>query len=306
MKIIEQSHEILTEADPYKLIELAGRTCYKSEAKITEDSARGFVHRISKFGHGAMLEFGHACFEVSDEHYFFIQTSGRDKYLNTGSNNKYIVSGNFRAWLEFFANTTIGEMPEPTIQGLHNIGSHLSTEYPELFGFLPTNFSPAKPLLEKDMNHLEKQTHATRTVRFITNRGVTHELVRHRPCSFAQESTRYVKYDGNMEFIRPVWFDKRSEFDRNIETWKSAMLLAEKHYGYLLDGGWRPEQAREVLPNSLKTEIVVKAYIQEWNHIFKLRCAKTAHPQTRELMKPLQTEFQTKEPELFGKLERGV
>ena len=328
MKIIEQSYEILTETDPYKLIELAGRTCYKSESKITEDSAKGFVRRLFKREHDAILEFGYACFEVSDGHYSFIQTSGKDKYLNTDSNNRCIVSGNFRAWLEFFINTTIGEMPEPTTQGLHNIGSYLSTEYPEIFGFLPTNFSPIKPLLEEDMGRFEKQTHATRIVRFITNRGVIYELIRHRPCSFAQESTRYVKYDGNMEFIKPVWcsdqvlgvhtinwvnlFGTRLEGQINPElppaenVWFWNQAIAERDYCNLLDCGWRAEQAREVLPNSLKTEIVVKATTQEWNHIFKLRCAKTAHPQIRALMKPLQTEFQIKEPELFGKLERRV
>jgi thymidylate synthase (FAD) len=136
-------------------------------------------------------------------------------------------------------------------------------------------------------------------VRFITNRGVTHELVRHRLCSFAQESTRYVRYDGRMEFIRPVWFDDLSEFDRNIETWKSAMLSAENHYRYLLEGGWRPEQAREVLPNSLKTEIVVKANIREWRHIFQLRTSRKAHPQMRALMIPLLTELREKIPVVF-------
>jgi len=135
------------------------------------------------------------------------------------------------------------------------------------------------------------------TVRFITNRGVTHELVRHRLCSFAQESTRFVRYDGNMEFIRPAWWDDSSLYTRN--SWEQCMSIAETGYIDLLQSGWRPEQAREVLPNSLKTEIVVKANIREWRHIFQLRCSKKAHPQIRALMLPLLAELKEKTPVVF-------
>ncbi|MCK5604903.1 FAD-dependent thymidylate synthase [Candidatus Pacearchaeota archaeon] len=135
------------------------------------------------------------------------------------------------------------------------------------------------------------------TVRFTTNRGVTHELVRHRICNFAQESTRYVKYDGGMEVIRPVWWENSTLEQRTI--WHVSMERAELAYQNLLNSGWKAQQAREVLPNSLKTEIVVKANIREWRHIFKLRCAKTAHPQMYELMRPLLTELQEKIPVVF-------
>ncbi|MCP4339852.1 MAG: FAD-dependent thymidylate synthase [Desulfobulbaceae bacterium] len=134
-------------------------------------------------------------------------------------------------------------------------------------------------------------------VRFVTNRGVTHELVRHRLCSFAQESTRYVKYDGEMEFILPSWFKHDTSEQEYI--WEAAMQDAEVHYKSLLDLGWRPEQAREVLPNSLKTEIVMKANIREWRHIFTLRTSKAAHPQMRALMLPLLAELQEKIPVVF-------
>jgi thymidylate synthase (FAD) len=137
-------------------------------------------------------------------------------------------------------------------------------------------------------------------VRFITNRGVTHELVRHRLCSFAQESTRYVKYDGQMEFIRPVWIPSNITDDmRAYHTWYFACQTAEERYRQLLKDNWRPEQAREVLPNSLKTEIVVKANIREWRHIFQLRTSKKAHPQMRALMLPLLKELQTCLPVVF-------
>lgn len=138
------------------------------------------------------------------------------------------------------------------------------------------------------------------TVKFITNRGVTHELVRHRLFSFAMESTRYVRYDGKMEFIRPVWWEDSKETQQNV--WLLSMKQAEDAYCILLQSGWRPEQAREVLPNSLKTEIVVKGNFREWVHCLKLRTSKGAHPQIRNLMLPLLEELQEKVPIIFDNI----
>lgn len=160
--------------------------------------------------------------------------------------------------------------------------------------------------------------HGSATVRFITNRGVTHELVRHRVASFGQESTRYVKYDGEMEFIRPVWCEASAEL---LDSWNDisepliigadikflmACLDAEESYRDLITLGWRPEQAREVLPNSLKTEIVVTANYREWRHIMKLRAIGTTgkpHPQMQALMLPLLAELKEKLPALFEDLD---
>lgn len=139
-------------------------------------------------------------------------------------------------------------------------------------------------------------------VKFITNRGVTHELVRHRHCSFAQESTRYVKYSDNMEFILPVWLEKMTKDKKVREAkhiWYLSMIKAEEDYKQLLDLGQTPQQAREVLPNSLKTEIIVKANFREWRHILTLRTSKASHPQMRALMLPLLKELQEKIPILF-------
>lgn len=138
-------------------------------------------------------------------------------------------------------------------------------------------------------------------VRFITNRGVTHELVRHRLCSFAQESTRYVKYDGEMEFIKPVWWSTSTEKQQN--TFINNLVTSEFDYQYLLASGWQPQQAREVLPNALKTEINVKANVREWRHIFKLRCSKKAHPQIRALMLALLVDLRNKIPLVFDDIE---
>ena len=199
MKIIEQSYEILSLPDELlQTIERAGRTCYKSEDKITSDSAKKFVRMLVNRGHHAMTEFGDII------------------------------------------------------------------------------------------------------VKFVTNRGVSHELVRHRLCSFAQESTRYVDYNSDMEFIRPVWM---GDMDDNWFILARTFMAAEKEYRTLRNAGWRPEQAREVLPNALKTEIVVKGNVREWRHIFSLRCSKAAHPQMRSLMISLLEELQGKLPVIFDDIE---
>ena len=195
MKIIDQSWQWVKRPElPLEIIEAAGRTCYKSEDKITDDSAQKFVKMILKRGHESVIE------------------------------------------------------------------------------------------------------HASASVRFITNRGVTHELVRHRLCAFSQESTRYVDYQDEMEFIRPVW-----AVDGNIafNEFLTSCRMAEKQYQFLRNLGWRPEQAREVLPNALKTEIVVTANLREWRHIFRLRTSNAAHPQIRALMRSCLAGFQEAVPVLF-------
>jgi thymidylate synthase (FAD) len=134
--------------------------------------------------------------------------------------------------------------------------------------------------------------HSMASVRFITDRGVTHELVRHRVASFAQESTRYVNYKNkDMEFIKPVWFGENPEAD---EVFLESCRESEAKYKKLIELGWTPEKARTVLDNSIKTEIVVTANYREWRHIFNLRYKGTTgkpHPQMQGLMTPLFDEF---------------
>lgn len=137
------------------------------------------------------------------------------------------------------------------------------------------------------------------TVRFICDRGVSHEIVRHRMASYLQESTRYVNYDNRgMEFIRPPWveLDDPSALD---SAWISAMNHAEMYYNTLIRMGWKPEQARSVLPNSLKTEVVCTMNLGSWHHFFELRTAAGAHPQMRQLARPLLDEFKQKIPVIF-------
>ena len=206
MKIINQSFDILNIEDTessLKLLESYGRTCYKSEAKITEDSAEKFIKMIIDRGHESVLE------------------------------------------------------------------------------------------------------HMFMTVRFVTDRGVSHELVRHRIASFSQESTRYCNYSDNkfgteLTFILPGWLYNMSEISSIYKSWSNSLLTAEKEYFALLNEGLLPQDARVVLPNSLKTEIVMTANFREWRYIFRLRAiSKAAHPQMRDLMIPLYDHCRFHNPIIF-------
>jgi len=134
------------------------------------------------------------------------------------------------------------------------------------------------------------------TIKFITNRGISHELVRHRLCSFAQESTRYVNYKNELTFITPIPYYNKTFY----EAWTKAMQHAEETYINLINNKHSPEIARDVLPHALKTEIIIKANIREWRHILKLRCSKKAHPQMYGLMRPLLADLTNKYPILFS------
>lgn len=212
MLLVKPSTEVLGfYADDPASMERIGRTCYKSEDKITPDSAEKFIKNILKNGHESVIE------------------------------------------------------------------------------------------------------HSALTVKFIIDRGVSHELVRHRLCAFSQESTRYCNYKGGVTFVIPPWVGLQpgKYFSTGIaaaETdmiWFIQMWGAEREYRHLLFLGWTPQQARSVLPNSLKTEIVVTTNFREWRHIFKLRCSPAAHPQMREVMIPLLEEVKLYIPVIFDDLKGG-
>jgi thymidylate synthase (FAD) len=146
--------------------------------------------------------------------------------------------------------------------------------------------------------------HTSITVRFVCDRGVSHELVRHRLASYSQESTRYANYSKDrfgkeITVVKPPFWPEDSAAYRQ---WYEAMKAAETHYMLLIEMGAKPEEARSVLPNSLKTEIVMTCNVREWRHVFSLRCPCQAHPQIRELMLPLLDEFHKRIPVLFDDL----
>ena len=146
--------------------------------------------------------------------------------------------------------------------------------------------------------------HASVTVKFVTDRGISHEIVRHRIASFAQESTRYCNYSkdkfGNeLTFIQPAFLTEGTEA---YNVWKEDMERCEKAYFAMLEAGSKPEEARSVLPNSLKTELIMTADLREWRNFFKLRAANStgsAHPQMLEISRPLLEEFKAKIPVVF-------
>ncbi len=147
--------------------------------------------------------------------------------------------------------------------------------------------------------------HEKITVRITCDRGVSHEIVRHRIASYSQESTRYCSYNkdkfgGEITFIRPCFWDSEPE---KYALWVKTMEEIEKSYMKLIDMGASPEEARCVLPNSLKTEIVVTMNLREWRHFFKLRTAERAHPQMREIAVPMLKEFQSRVPLMFDDIE---
>lgn len=262
MKLIESKVEII-EQQPglegvYKQIELAGRTCYKSEDKITEDSAKEFVDRMIKSKHGAMLEHGTVYLTAYDDYAEDLLKYQTNKYSKCKSYTEYLEDGKS---IKVCVTTNLRVLVENNwLDDLKYIG-------------IPTE------LHEKRI-----------TARFTCDRGVSHEIVRHRVMSFAQESTRYCNYSkdkfGNeLTFIKPSWYSKTLEnkhggFERFLEDSQSL-------YTSLLDQGYLPQEARACLPNALKTEIVVTGFESDWEHFFSLRSpkygAQGVHPDMAKL-----------------------
>ena len=287
MKLIKPSFEIWNQPagleGVYKQIERVGRVCYKSEDKITEDSAKPFVERMIKSGHGAVLEHGtvylyfkYNCYNIQD-----------DIFINKYKNNKYSIVNSIG----------LDDNPENDYKDIYGEDGLGLCQYA-----ITTNL---RVLVENnwmdDLKYLCEPTefHEKRiTVHFVCDRGVSHEFVRHRVFSFAQESTRYCNYSkdkfGNeLTFIEPCWIeDNQDTYDR--WCFYESLNKAEEVYFRLLKHGWTPQQARAVLPNSLKTELVVTGFVSDWNHFFDLRARGTTgapHPQAKELAEPLMKEF---------------
>jgi thymidylate synthase (FAD) len=253
----------------YRQIEVAGRTCYKSEDKITETSAKEFVDRMVKSGHGAMLEHGTVYLRIPD-----VSSDGQWVYPAKGKylGNKYSVT---KSRLEGVAQNPYSVF-------------YVTTNYRVL---VENNWLDDLQYICEPTEFHEKRV----TVKFMCDRGVSHEFVRHRVFSFAQESTRYCNYSKDKfgkecTFIEPCWF-KEDTYYATRKMYESTLTYAEKMYFSLLDMNWKPQQARAVLPNSLKTELIMTGTLTQWEGFFKLRDAGSAHPQAYELAHPLHEEF---------------
>jgi len=281
MKLIKPSVEFYGAAptdyeSAIKFIEMAGRTCYKSEDKITETSAEGFVKKLINAGHLAMIE--HSNFVVRTRRMDTSETmlQGRvGKYLTVLDTRDYTyIGGNLAAWFQLIKRVHYRTEFIPFVK-----------QWGKLFDITTDAYSGDWEICPH--NEIPKELHRY-SAKFICNRAVSHELVRHRPCSFAQESQRYVNYGGkDMEFIEPAGFDMWSY--THSKLFYDSYATAENIYKKLLDpGGFtqglKPQQARAVLPNAIKTEIVVTADIAEWKHIRALRTSKAADPEMQRVM----------------------
>lgn len=147
--------------------------------------------------------------------------------------------------------------------------------------------------------------HCSLSVKFVCDRGVSHEIVRHRMASYCQESTRYCNYSkddfqGEITVIEPIFLEQYTD---GYSMWEEACQITERAYFKMLDWGCSPQEARAVLPNSLKTEIVMTANLREWRHFLKLRTSKAAHPQIREIAIPLLKELKERIPVIFDDIE---
>lgn len=289
MKVIEQSFYELNDNRLLQKIELCGRVCYKSEDKITETSALNFVKRICVNNHGSVLEHYTFVFKVSEEYYFLLKSCDL-KFFDFTNISYPIVSFNLRAFLNYYNNDNNYEPLLPII-------TYLSNKYPELFNKPTSSFVNYEISEVEDLFTLkdeERDVHQKVSIKLITDRGVTHQLVRHRLASFSQESTRYCnyakdKFNNEIVVIRPEGIT-----EEQYDIWAKAMEECEKAYFNMISNGALPQLARGVLPTSLKTEIVITASIQEWKVIFDLRCSSHAQPDTRVLMEKVKEHFITK------------
>lgn len=288
MKLIESSVQIIEEKDPYKMIELAGRTCYKSEDKITENSAKEFVDRMIKLGHGSMLEHGTVYLTITatspEVRKYEINPYSRVKKISVdGINGRAYITTNYRVLVENKWLDDLKYQCDPT------------------------------PSHEKRI-----------TVKFICDRGVSHEFVRHRVFSFAQESQRYCnynkdKFNNELTFIKPTWLNIPTgdytywdgdwcdidnmkiqlPSDNGIaDNFLWCLNNAGMQYRLLINKGLKPQEARGVLPNATKTELVMTGFESDWEHFFELRCSGAAHPDAKKLADELKSLMNVKNIEL--------
>lgn len=288
MKLIESSVQIIEEKDPYKMIELAGRTCYKSEDKITENSAKEFVDRMIKLGHGAMLEHGTVYLTITatspEVRKYEINPYSRVKKISVdGINGRAYITTNYRVLVENKWLDDLKYQCDPT------------------------------PSHEKRI-----------TVKFICDRGVSHEFVRHRVFSFAQESQRYCnynkdKFNNELTFIKPTWLNIPTgdytywdgdwcdidnmkiqlPSDNGIaDNFLWCLNNAGMQYRLLINKGLKPQETRAILPNATKTELVMTGFESDWEHFFELRCSGAAHPDAKKLADELKSLMNVKNIEL--------
>ena len=316
MRVVEPSVKYFDcwNKTPSEFIELVGRTCYKSTESITEGSSYSFVKGLINRKHNAMLEhfWVHLFFDRCHISHIMnvLRVTAEDLGMSTACDIMHHIElseNQSGTYMSMPIRVPLEWADRARDRGVKcvSILSSLVGSVDPVFDYYFEGFS--SPLSCVVMSEQEFTAHMRRTysnvedymrevkkhvphsILFVCDRGVSHELVRHRPCSFAQESTRYCNYSkdkfgGEIAVIKPLFFE---EGDYKYESWKSAMEEAEHYYFLLLAKGATPQEARSVLPNSLKTEIIVTANEVEWQHIINLRYHGTTgapHPQMKEVM----------------------
>ena len=322
MKLINSSVEVIepigyTLQDIYEQIEIAGRTCYKSEPKYdyyftndsddikitikidpTFDGACSVKHAEEEYlkGNGAYTRRSSTAEDfvnrmVASKHYAMLEHG--TVYLKfTDSSTKTLIIDGIRCSEYLYDNYISNKYSIiHSVPCVGNTNWYVTTNYRVL---VENNWLDDLQYLCEPTEYHEKRI----TVRFICDRGVSHELVRHRVFSFAQESTRYCNYSKDkfgkeLTFIKPSWW---KEEDNEVATlyiqpWRNI----ENCYLTLIENGIKPQDARAILPNALKTEVVMTGFESDWDHFFELRCAKAAHPDMQKLANELKEQFHEKQ-----------
>ena len=279
MKLIKPSYQIIeptgyTIDNIYKSIELVGRVSHKSEDRITEDSAKTFVEKMMKMKHLSTCEFGTIYLKIPVTHWGYLHYSGED------SEYDFDYFPTHRCINPYSRMTIVDNM------------AYITTNYRVL---VENNWlNDLKYLCEPTEYH-----HKRYTVKFICDRGILAEFTRHRKFSFMAESSRYNNYSkdkfGNeLTFIKPCWLTGGMKSNLTYLEWETTLQEIEKSYLMLTKNGWKAEEARSILPLSLKIELYMCGFAEDWEQFFELRCASNAHPQAKELAIPLKEEFISK------------
>lgn len=292
MRFIESGVSFIDEKDLFKKIELVARTCYNSYDKITEKSAVPFVNKLIKNGHLAMLEHYVFHFRTKD-----IYTTGSIKEYYKDFISKYSFINitpprcfnSFPYDFGFLVTINLRSLIENEICKIVDDNILFNKEFYKYFDLISVD-----ELLKLNLTDEERDTHLFTTMKFVIDRGVSHELVRHRLFSFAQGSTRYIKYNDldNVDIINPC--DFLDWDDNKKELFRTSCKQSLENYASMIDNyKSTPQQARALLPNAIKTELIVTGNGKEWKHFFELRCDKASHPDMRKVALMAQMMYNT-------------
>ena len=314
MYAVKAGYELINIKDPVEKIERVARVCYKSEDKIKAGSAERMVRALIKRKHEAMIEHTSLAVQVGTYFYRYFKavigefenSTGVKSYLRFSFINKPIISGNMRAWRDAIVAFNSYGCAIPS-----ELASILLSNYAVFFEDIARGWRvDAQEWFTKEIDPstlpvAERKIHEDLTVLFTVDRGVSHEIVRHRPCSFAQESTRYCNYgnSGGVAYVIPCYYEP---YSAEMLDWEMFCCENEREYLARIEAGDSPQEARGRLSHHVKTEVVVTANLNEWIHFFKLRALGVTgapHPQIVEVALPLYKEMQSAIPAVFGDLE---